>query len=101
MCEDCYLFEVNQLPLLLAGDVFFCQTSKRSRWYLRLAADQSSMIWTPWQDEDESHEAAEISTSLARIWCVSVARSGRALELSVTEAGRLRFEAETEQVCIA
>ena len=51
VCDECHLLEVQQLPLLLAGDCFVKPgdwSSMRNRRYLRLSYDQSALVWAPW-----------------------------------------------------
>jgi hypothetical protein len=44
---------------------------------VRLHADQSSIVWAPWRDDEGADETAEKSLPLARITCVSAGKVRR------------------------
>ena len=51
VCERCLEFETEQLPLLLAGDVFIkpgAWTGARNLRYVWLSYDQAELCWAPW-----------------------------------------------------
>jgi hypothetical protein len=53
-CDACCKFEVQQLPMLLAGDVWFkpgAWTGLANLRFVWLDADQSALLWAPWDDE--------------------------------------------------
>eukprot|EP00967_Tisochrysis_lutea_P138523 scaffold250218_cov36-Tisochrysis_lutea.AAC.3 len=53
VCRRCYTLEVAQLPMLLAGDVWVkagAWTGLPSQRFVWLAADQSALLWAPWDD---------------------------------------------------
>ena len=99
-CEECYSFEVSQLPVLLAGDLFWRTarwTGTRSGRYLRLSADQSAIIWTTWRDDSGAETSAERTLPLSNLRCVSVAQDGHRIELHKEGGEMLSFEAEAAQ----
>ena len=62
VCDECHSLEVRLLPMLLAGDVWSKPadwTSRRQRRYIRLAYDQSALIWAPWRDDEGADSGAE------------------------------------------
>ena len=100
VCEECYIFEAKQLPMLLAGDLFWkpaSWTGLRYGRYLRLSADQSTLVRATWRDEDSAERRAEEALPLARLTCVSIAPDGHCLELHNDGAEVLVFEAEAMQ----
>lgn len=53
-CDACHTFELQQLPMLLAGDVWFkpgAWTGLANLRFVWLDADQSALLWAPWDDE--------------------------------------------------
>ena len=95
VCDDCRRFEAVQLPMLLAGDVFVKPgdwTGLRNKRFLRLSADQSRVVWTPWRRDEGRDDTAEKSAPASRLTCVSeeVERAGLVLAMG---SEKLSFEA--------
>ncbi|KAL1529452.1 hypothetical protein AB1Y20_000399 [Prymnesium parvum] len=93
VCDDCRQFELGQLPLLLAGDVWTKVGEPQQR-YLRLSPDQSLLVWTPWRlEEGPLRYSTEDSADVARLTCVSEAPEQRELILWI-DSERLTFVAD-------
>ena len=74
VCDDCRHFEVVQLPMLLAGDVWVKPgewTNMRHKRFLRLSADQAQLLWAPWRSDEGSDDSVERSSDISRLTCVS------------------------------
>jgi hypothetical protein len=105
VCDECHALEVQHLPMLLAGDVWSQRTgsSHRSqRQYLRLAYDQSSLIWSPWQDGEGADSSCEKSAPISQLTCVteSSKKQTATLLLHVGETAQrpLAFEGSAAKV---
>lgn len=104
VCEDCKKFELVQLPILLAGDVWI----KPDKWsdvgqttFLRLSADQSLLLWTPWRSDEGSDNSTETSADISRLTCVSELPDRLGLVLSIDGGERLTFEGASCPVSIS
>lgn len=103
VCDECHALELRQLPLLLAGDIWSKPgdwTGRRNRRYLRLSADQSCLVWSPWRDDEGADETVERSVPISQLTCVSTAKGPGALVLHLDDGERLTFEASPGTVTL-
>ena len=103
-CGQCHVFERQQLPMLLAGELWrkpAAWTGVRRRRFLWLEADQSQLAWCAWDDETCTAERDQPRRlELRHLAEVRVAK-GRHLELLTGSGETLTFESSTERVAAA
>lgn len=52
VCDDCRKFETEQLPMLLAGEMWIKRGDRigiGQKRFLRLSADQTLLVWSTWR----------------------------------------------------
>jgi hypothetical protein len=100
-CEECHTFEVKQLPLLLAGDIFLKPgdwTGRKNRRYLRLSADQGELIWAPWNDDEGADDSTSKGVPMSQITCVTATKA-RSRSCNPASSPRLYPSSETAARC--
>ena len=78
VCERCLEFETEQLPLLLAGDVFIkpgAWTGARNLRYVWLSYDQAELCWAPWVAPTDESAARCDDGQAKRLALASLVRS--------------------------
>uniref|UniRef100_A0A7S4C3B4 FYVE-type domain-containing protein n=1 Tax=Chrysotila carterae TaxID=13221 RepID=A0A7S4C3B4_CHRCT len=91
VCTECFSLETRQLPMLLAGDVWFKQgnwTGARRKRYVWLSPDQQTLYWAP-MEADTGFVSHKESASQGR----SIVLSAK-LRVEVDEQDRLVLQAE-------